>query len=382
MSCEILSLLYSFGHRSESWLYWQISELKRYRVYVLTYEYKNPQEYPYPFIKILPISSKITRYMLKMPLLILERRRPRLDLRELFIISRIIKQEKIKIIQAHFGWTGYRFLELTSKFNLPYIVWFYGSDAFRSQYQAMVQELINSPVIFCCTSNALKRRLEELGCSGERVYVFHPGIRLPTQLPNKMFKHKEPLRIISIGRLTDVKDPCALVKIAKILQEKGIDFTWQHFGDGDLRPMVEAEIAKHNLTNRFFLLGERPNEQVLEALKFADVMVHNAVIAPDGGREAFGFVLVEASAFGVPVVSVRVGGIPEIVQDQKTGFLLDEGDIEGMAEKVILLAKNPELREQFGREAYRFASQKFDLNSQIKKLEEFYDQLIKKQNQI
>jgi len=164
--------------------------------------------------------------------------------------------------------------------------------------------------------------------------------------------------------------------VAKILKDRGIKFLWKHYGDGQLRPLVKEKIKKYHLEKNFFLQGEVPNQKIKEAMSSADLMVHNNIIAPDGAREAFGVVLVEASSYALPIVSVRVGGIPEIVQDQKTGFLLEMGDLEGIAEKVILLAKNPELRLRMGQNAYQYVRENFEINQQTKKLESFYSHII------
>jgi len=376
MPYEILSLLYTFGIRSEHWLYKQITGLKKYRVYVITYKYINQREYPYSPVKILPLTGRITKKILKLPIFLWKRDRPRLDLREMLIVSQIIEREKIKLIQAHFGWTGWRFLELSSKFSLPYLVWLYGSDVFRAEHQSSLQELIASRAIFCCTSNALREQIEAFGCARERINVFHPGIEIPPNPPKPSLSSHQTLKIISIGRLVDVKDPIGLVEVAKILKDRGIKFLWKHYGDGQLRPLVKEKIKKYHLEKNFFLQGEVPNQKIKEAMSSADLMVHNNIIAPDGAREAFGVVLVEASSYALPIVSVRVGGIPEIVQDQKTGFLLEMGDLEGIAEKVILLAKNPELRLRMGQNAYQYVRENFEINQQTKKLESFYSQII------
>ena len=105
-------------------------------------------------------------------------------------------------------------------------------------------------------------------------------------------------------------------------------------------------------------------------------MVHAGIIAPDGGRESFGVALVEASAASLPIVSVRVGGIPEIVSDGETGLLTEVGDVEGMAERVITLATDRQLRESFGEAARLRALEKFDSQTQVSRLEEFYQGLL------
>jgi colanic acid/amylovoran biosynthesis glycosyltransferase len=383
MTCDILSIVNALGHRSETWLYNQIAGLQRYRVHVLAYRYLHEDEYPYSPVTVLPATWAVTRKMLKLPLFILERKRPPLDIRERIILTRILRRQEIKIVQAHFGTVGYSYFEIVSRFSLPFIVWLYGSDVFRNSGQRIdkLKVLLDTNSIFCCISHALRREVEAMGCAPDRVHVFHPGMDIPPEPPEITLSRNRGIRIISVGRLIDFKDPCGMVNVARILRDRGVQYTWEHLGDGELRPEVENEINRHDLSGHFHLLGEVSNAEVLEKFRSADLMIHNAVVAPDGGRESFGVVLVEAEVAGVPIVSARVGGIPEIVQDQQTGFLVEEGDIEGMADKAALLADDPEMRIRLGKAGHRFALEHFESRKQIEKLEDFYSNLLENVSQ-
>jgi glycosyltransferase involved in cell wall biosynthesis len=110
----------------------------------------------------------------------------------------------------------------------------------------------------------------------------------------------------------------------------------------------------------------------------SDIMVHNAIVAPSGEREALGVVLIEAGAMGLPVVSCRVGGIPEAVADGDTGLLADEGDLAGLAERVAMLASDPGLRHKMGLAAMRRARREFDSAFLATKLETVYDRILAK----
>lgn|GEM_PF-2443548 len=373
MKSEILSITEYLGVRSESWLYNQLANVKKHKIHIATYNYINQEEYPFSPVSILPNPNKLTAKLLKLPFYLFERKP--LDPGAKAIISRIIKNENIKLIQAHFGWMGYKFSELAKRFPIPFIVWLYGSDVFLLRHIYKLKYLFKLPVIFCLSSNALRREVEFLGCSPQRIYVFHPGINIPSE-PSQIIKNHPRLRIISIGRLINFKNPVGLVEIAKILKSRKVDFVWEHFGEGEMRRAVEDKIKETGVEDKFFLRGEVSNQTVYEKLGSADIMVHNAVIAPDGGRESFGVVLLEASAFGAPIVSVKLGGITEIVQHPSTGFLLEPGDLQGMAEKIQLLSKNPELRIQMGKAGYEYVAKHFDLKKQSEKLDNFYEKLI------
>lgn len=342
---SILSIVHEFGHRSETWLYIQIIGVRKHKIYVLTIAYKNSIEYPYSLVTILPNTSTIISKLFKLPAYLLGEERPIIDPREKFLFSRIIKKEDIKCIQAHYGWTGYRYYKLSKCYLIPYIVWLYGSDVFRLNNKNIIKFLIDQHTIFCCTSNALHQEVIQMGSDPKRIYVFYPGVVI------NQYQHKreersnlqDPLHILSVGRLCDFKDPIGMIRLAHLLKQRRVNFIWRHCGDGELKHVALSEINKYNLQDKFLLLGNVSNQQVINEIRMADILVHRGVISKDGGREALGYSLIEAGAWGLPIISNKVGGIPEVVQDGFNGFLLDEDDINGMAEKIELLANNFEL---------------------------------------
>jgi glycosyltransferase involved in cell wall biosynthesis len=143
-----------------------------------------------------------------------------------------------------------------------------------------------------------------------------------------------------------------------------------------MRPAVELGIAESGIRDNFTLEGEVANDSVLAAMRAANAMVHIAQIAPDGGRESFGVVLAEAAASGLPVIASRLGGIPEIVEDLTTGFLVEPGAYPEMAEHAAALLSNPALADRLGRQAHERASRCFNAEVQARQLDSFYDRLI------
>ncbi len=90
-------------------------------------------------------------------------------------------------------------------------------------------------------------------------------------------------------------------------------------------------------------------------------------------QEAFGWVIAEAMAYGKPIVGTSVGGIPEVVEDGKTGFLVDSGDASQIAERLLLLSRNESLRKQMGQAGREAVQKKFDLRKNVARLLELYE---------
>lgn len=89
-------------------------------------------------------------------------------------------------------------------------------------------------------------------------------------------------------------------------------------------------------------------------------------------EEAFGFAIAEGIASGRPILATSVGGIPKLVEDGKTGFLVERGDSEAMAERILQLLANPELRERMGRAGRQAAEAKFDHRQKVAEVVRLY----------
>jgi glycogen(starch) synthase len=101
----------------------------------------------------------------------------------------------------------------------------------------------------------------------------------------------------------------------------------------------------------------------------------DVIAVPSRWQEPFGLVLIEAAAAGKPAVATRVGGIPEVVVDGKTGFLVEPEDVEGLADRVQFLVDNPVARIAIGRDASKHVAEKFT-DAPVRRLEERYASLI------
>ena len=116
-----------------------------------------------------------------------------------------------------------------------------------------------------------------------------------------------------------------------------------------MRPEIERQIAREELRDRFILHGYCRRQRVFDILRSASVKVAPSAPTRDGKREGMPNVLIEAMALGVPVVSTRLTGIPELVQPGRTGMLAEPGDAQGLADALMTLSADPELRTRLGR---------------------------------
>ncbi len=130
-------------------------------------------------------------------------------------------------------------------------------------------------------------------------------------------------------------------------------------GDGPLFEDVERMIAEQELGQWVFAHGAQPHDKVLSFMRDGDVFLQHSVVASNGDREGSPVAVMEAAAAAVPVVATRHEGISDSVIDGETGFLVDEHDVETMAERIATLANDPDLRLAMGRQAWERADTAF-----------------------
>lgn len=139
-------------------------------------------------------------------------------------------------------------------------------------------------------------------------------------------------------------------------------------GDGPDRSRAEAFCRERGLRDRIFFLGNIPNLE--EFLGAADLF-----LLPSEA-ESFGMAALEAMASEVPVIATRAGGMPEVVLDGENGYLLEVGDVEGMAARAIEILSDAALRRRLGTAGRELAEQRFNVTEVVPLYRQFYEQVI------
>jgi glycosyltransferase involved in cell wall biosynthesis len=152
-----------------------------------------------------------------------------------------------------------------------------------------------------------------------------------------------------VARFDEVKGHTYLVRACRILRDRGIAFECRLIGDGPLLRTIEAQIKQAGLHEEIQLLGPCGYQDVIHELSETDVVVLPTAPTEAGNREGMPTVLQEAMACGLPVVASDVGGIPELVDDKRTGLLVPPRNAAALADALQLLRDDPALRLQLGR---------------------------------
>ncbi len=165
-------------------------------------------------------------------------------------------------------------------------------------------------------------------------------------------------RILFTGRLIQRKGVEYLIQaIAEVVKRREVDLIIT--GDGDQREMLESTRDRLGLQEYVTFLGFVSNERLNEEYARCDVWVNPSVIDDRGDTEGLGVGSIEAYAHGKPVIASAVGGIPDTVDDGRTGFLVPQRDVDALSEAILDLINDPEKARRFGEAGLRFAQMKF-----------------------
>jgi len=159
-----------------------------------------------------------------------------------------------------------------------------------------------------------------------------------------------------------------LIEAAKILKNDGLNFKIIIIGDGAIRNELERQIKNYGLTADVLLVGAKVNAAAY--LKAFDIYVISSL------KEGLPFSLLEAMAAGLPIITTDVGGIKEIITDQKNGLLIKPAKPQELAEKIKYLLNNRELADQLARQAQIDVKEKFSLQAMLEKTWSEYQNLI------
>ncbi|MBK9715633.1 MAG: glycosyltransferase [Kouleothrix sp.] len=204
----------------------------------------------------------------------------------------------------------------------------------------------------------------------DKIIVVHCGVDLRMFQPRQKAPGSGPFTIVCVGSLEEKKGQTYLVEACRLLKQRGLDFVCHFIGEGQTRAALEAQIQQAGLAGHVRLEGGRPRDEVVRMLGQADVVALPSIITKSGKMEGIPVALMEPLACEVPVVSTRISGIPELVQDGETGLLVPPEDPVALADALERLARDPELGRRMGRAGRIKVLREFDLAATTSKLSE------------
>lgn len=312
--------------------------------------------------------------------------RPRLNLvKTLVVFPKCVHFAKL-IAEARFDWVHAHFATLPSTaafvihqlIDLPFSFTAHGSDI-HANNDLLGIKLKAADCAFTISNYNLRFITWRTGRTySHTLSVVHCGV----SAANYETRFRMPLsgsgrvRILTVGSLLEVKGHQYLIDACAILAGMNVDFVCEIIGDGPLLGALKHQIASMGLRQRVTLVGGMSRDAVRDQLARADIFVLASVRAARGSREGIPVALMEAMAAGLPVVASRLSGIPELVQNEKSGILVAPKDSAGLAAAISRLICNPHLARYFGETGRAVVRREFSVETSVRELTQRWSQCL------
>ncbi|HAO3404465.1 TPA: colanic acid biosynthesis glycosyltransferase WcaL [Escherichia coli] len=208
-----------------------------------------------------------------------------------------------------------------------------------NHYTPEYQQLFRRGDLMLPISNLWAGRLQKMGCPREKIAVSRMGVDMTRFSPRPVKAPATPLEIISVARLTEKKGLHVAIEACRQLKEQGVAFRYHILGIGPWERRLRTLIEQYQLEDVVEMPGFKPSHEVKAMLDDADVFLLPSVTGADGDMEGIPVALMEAMAVGIPVVSTLHSGIPELVEADKSGWLVPENDARALAQRLAAFSQ-------------------------------------------
>lgn len=287
-------------------------------------------------------------------------------------LAKQIRDKRISHLHAHFATSATTVAQLAARIaGITYSVTMHAKDIF---HESVVPEDLKSKIAeseFVVTVSDFNHAYlsNEYGF-GDKIHRIYNGLDL--NLFNYEEKAEPSRKIISVGRLVHKKGFCHLIDACKILSDKGVDYECEILGTGELEEDLKNQIADLSLEETVKLVGPRPQNEVRDLIRAAQVFAAPCVIGDDGNRDGLPTVITESLALGTTCVATDVTGIPELVRNNDTGMIVAQGDPAALASELERLLDEPGLCQKLAFNARQLIEREFDIHKNVARIRELF----------
>ena len=284
-----------------------------------------------------------------------------------------LKEAGVGRVHAHFAGMAARTAYWVDKFfGIPFSFTAHANDIFvPREFEIGLSKLVDAAravvTVSDYSADFLRTKFPQAAGKIHRIYN---GIDC-SQFNRADFSTEPPL-IIAVGRLIEKKGFGFLIEACDLLQNRGKEFRCEIIGDGPLGQALRGRIESLQLADKVALTGAKTQDEIVTRLGKARCFVLPAVIDANGDRDNLPTVITEAMAAGLPVVSTNVAGIPEMVLNERTGFVLEPNDVTALAGAMERLISDRLLAQKMGGAGYEHAKKLFSLEKNVAELQQIF----------
>jgi glycosyltransferase involved in cell wall biosynthesis len=265
-----------------------------------------------------------------------------------------LKRYGVQVILCEYLHYSTEFVGLASELDIPLVAHAHGFDvsrllrnpAWRARY-----ELLHSARAIVVVSRRQESLLRNLPVDGAKISVIPCGVRVP-RAPQLRLRRKARL-CLAVGRMVAKKAPILLLDAFRRAAAVEPGLSLDYVGGGELLPAAMQFVQAFDLQDRVRFHGPQPHRKVLALMRRADIFLQHSMTDPlTGDEEGLPVGILESMAAALPIVATRHAGIPDAVEDGRSGYLVEEGDSDSMAQALVRLSRDSRLRQRLGRAAW------------------------------
>lgn len=360
-------------------IYRQITSLKRVSPFVIAQ--KREEEERYPFDRIAVVGKPATHFLRRFWFKQIRDAPWQISKGEVNQLTGILDEQKAELLHIYFGHIAVHLLPLIRAWPGPSVVSFHGADVMvdleKPAYRAATQQMLEAVRLVLVRSESLGRALIHLGCPAGKIRLQRTGIPID-EIPFRPRDWPESgaWKFLQASRLIEKKGlRVSLRAFAKFASSHpGATFTIA--GEGPLRSELGSLAAELGVAEKVFFPGFVSQTQLRELFYQSHIFLHPSERGGDGNQEGVPNSMLEAMASGLPVFATEHGGIPEAIENGRSGILVKEGNDEALALALLERVANPEGLAAIARSGSEAVRQKFQQSAQTKTLEDYYFEAI------
>ena len=304
----------------------------------------------------------------------------------LYMAIPALGKEPYDIIHCQFGTLSHKgiFFRIINSPMAKVIISFRGFDIskhVKQQGEHCYDKAFKLGDFFLTNCNFFRERMIKLGCDENKAIVLGSGLDCSLFTFTPRYPPTDSrIRLVTTGRLVEKKGiEYGIRAVAKLIKTHP-NVEYNIIGDGELRPSLQNLIHQLNVGDNVRLLGWKQQDELIEILDHSHILIAPCVTASDGNQDAPVNALKEAMAMGLPVIGTYHGGIPELIEDGISGFLVPERDADALAERLSYLIEHSQIWPDMGRAGRAYVERHYNLSALNDRLVEIYHHLLDHDN--